>query len=91
MRGSPTPSDEGVATGIGESPRNWEEALERLTRPEVDPHVAELTRMVKKLSDALVTRGEVGLKATPELTPFEWSLRAYCVGFLSRARESRDP
>jgi hypothetical protein len=82
-------AEEAVVTGIGEAPR-WERALDQLAIREGDPDVAELTRMVRKLSDGLSTRGEVALKATPDLTPFEATLRAYCVGFLSRAREGRD-
>jgi hypothetical protein len=51
-----------------------------------DPHVAELIRLVKKLGDSLFTRGEAGLRATPDMARFETTLRAYCVGFLAAAR-----
>jgi hypothetical protein len=90
MRGAPHPPEDPVVTGIGETQSTWESALEQLALAPGDPHVAELTRMVRKLADGLSNRGEVALKSTPDLTPFEATLRAYCVGFLSRAREGRD-
>jgi hypothetical protein len=83
-------SDDPVVTGIGERTHSWEAALDQLSIAAGDRHVAELARMVRKLADGLSNRGEVALKATPDLTPFEATLRAYCVGFLSRAREGRD-
>jgi hypothetical protein len=81
------PDDEPEVTGLGDSVPSWESALEQLALAPGDPHVAELARMIKKLADGLSSRGEVALKSTPDLTPFEATLRAYCVGFLSRARE----
>jgi hypothetical protein len=49
--------------------------------------VRELTRSIERLGDALRLRGEVGLRTTADMTRFEATLRAYCVGYLTRVRE----
>lgn len=58
-----------------------------------DPHVEELMAAVAKLAESVRRRGEAGLRATPEMSRFEATLRAYCVGFLAgrRAEEPGDP
>lgn len=58
-----------------------------------DPHVEELMTAVAKLAESVRRRGEAGLRATPEMSRFEATLRAYCVGFLAgrRAEEPREP
>lgn len=81
-----------VVTGIGDS--GWDEAqevLEQASAPATDdPYVVELARAVRKLSEALHARGEAGLRSLPEMTRFEATLRAYCVGYLTRAREGAE-
>jgi hypothetical protein len=78
---------EGVASGIGgvvaEAPPEPAPAPGGAR----DVHLPELVRMVQRLADGLVARGEAGLRTTPGMTPFEATLRAYCVGFLAAARE----
>lgn len=72
----------GTATGIGDD--------EHLTPGELaaggDPHVAALTNAVMKLAEALRRRGEAGLHASPDMSRFEATLRAYCVGYLAGRR-----
>ncbi len=51
-----------------------------------DPHVIELLEAVSKLAEALRSRGEAGLKATPEMGRLEATLRSYCVGYLAGRR-----
>lgn len=75
-------ADEVVVTGIGDDPH--------LDPTELaaggDPYVIELVEHVGKLSEALKRRGEAGLKSTTEMTRFEATLRAYCVGYLAGRR-----
>jgi len=79
----------GVATGIGEGPA-YRDAFD--PPPARDPHVRELTLTLSKLAEAVRRRGEAGLQATPQMTRFEATLRAYCVGYLAgRRAEPRDP
>ena len=74
--------EEGTATGIGDD--------EHLSPEELaaggDPHVAALTNAVAKLAEALRRRGEAGLHASPDMSRFEATLRAYCVGYLAGRR-----
>ena len=51
-----------------------------------DPHVLEVVDTVGKLAEALKRKGEAGLKATPEMTRFEATLRSYIVGYLAGRR-----
>lgn len=73
---------EGTVTGIGDD--------EHLTPEELaaggDPHVVALTTAVAKLAEALRRRGEAGLHASPDMSRFEATLRAYCVGYLAGRR-----
>ncbi len=55
-----------------------------------DPHVEELMTAVAKLAESVRRRGEAGLRATPGMSRFEATLRAYCVGFLA-GRRAEDP
>lgn len=55
-----------------------------------DPHVMELMDAVAKLAQAVRQKGEAGLRAAPEMTRFESTLRAYCVGYLA-GRRAEDP
>ncbi len=74
--------EQGTATGIGDD--------EHLTPEELaaggDPHVVALTTSVMKLAEALRRRGEAGLHASPDMSRFEATLRAYCVGYLAGRR-----
>lgn len=80
--------EEGVVTGIGDAADEaLEEELALLAAADGDPHVSELIRAVRRLADGLAARGEAGLRSTPEMSRFETTLRAYCVGYLTRARE----
>ena len=56
-----------------------------------DPHVIELMVAVAKLAEAVRRRGEAGLRATPEMSRFEYTLRAYCVGYLAGRRAEEPP
>ena len=76
---------EGVVTGIGDDPHLGEEDLVLVRHG--DPAVAELARRVARLADALRDRGEAGLRTTPDMSRFEATLRAYCVGYLASQRE----
>lgn len=51
-----------------------------------DPAVADLVERVGTLADSLRQKGEAGLRATPEMSRFEATLRAYCVGYLAGLR-----
>ena len=78
---------EGVVTGIGNDAH-----LE-----EVDPNsrhhdaaLADLVAQVGRLADDLRDHGEEGLSATAEMSRFEATLRAYCVGYLVAEREAEE-
>jgi hypothetical protein len=87
----PLPSredSEGVVTGMG---------FDAHTDPEElvtggDPYVMEVTGALSRLAAALQRKGEAGLKASPQMTRFEATLRAYCVGYLAgrRAEDEAD-
>jgi hypothetical protein len=51
----------------------------------------EVSEAVAKLAEALRRRGESGLRATPEMTRFEATLRSYCVGYLAGRRAEEPP
>ena len=76
------PEDEGVVTGMGFDAHMDPEEL--VTGG--DPHVMEVMEAVRKLSDALKRKGEAGLRASPGMSRFEGTLRAYCVGYLAGRR-----
>ena len=78
--------DEGVVTGIGNDPHldETDTASPRYT----DPHVAGLVVQVGRLSDALRDNGEAGLRTSADMSRFEATLRAYCVGYLVAQRET---
>ncbi|MBW3534823.1 MAG: hypothetical protein KY453_06320 [Gemmatimonadetes bacterium] len=91
---APDPTDpfDAVVTGIDDDP-HLEEDRRRSGAGATfdDPHVAALVERVGRLADALRERGEAGLRSTPDLSGFEATLRAYCVGWLAARREgSRD-
>lgn len=73
---------EGVVTGIGDDAHLDPEELAL----GFDPYVLEVVGKVNKLAEALKHRGEAGLRATPDMTRFEATLRSYCVGYLSGRR-----
>jgi len=75
-------SEEGVATGIGDNPHLDPTAL----RAGGDPALRDLTEVVAKLAEALRRRGEAGLHASTDMSRFEATLRAYCVGYLAGRR-----
>jgi len=54
--------------------------------PYDDPHVAELASALERLRAGLASRGEAALKVEPEMSRFEATLRAYCVGYLAGRR-----
>lgn len=84
-QGSISP-EEVVVTGIGDDPHLEDEELERLEHFG-DVYVADLSAALDRLADAVRVRGEAGLKSSPDMSPFEVTLRAYCVGYLSGRRE----
>jgi hypothetical protein len=71
-----------VVTGIGDDAHMDAEELAL----GFDPHVLEVVDTVGKLAEALKRKGEAGLKATPEMTRFEATLRSYIVGYLAGRR-----
>ena len=80
-------SDEGMVTGIGDDPHLGDEdlAFSRYS----DPHVADLVLRVGRLADALRDKGEAGLRTTADMSRFEATLRAYCVGYLAAQRDTK--
>ena len=89
--GEPVPDPgpgEGVVTGIGNDSHLDEEdsSPPRYT----DPHVAGLVLQVGRLADALRDHGEGGLRTTSDMSRFEATLRAYCVGYLVAQREPEE-
>ena len=81
-RESPQPEDEGVVTGMGLDAHL--EPAELVSAG--DPYVMEVTHAVRKLADALRRKGEAGLRASPGMSRFEATLRAYCVGYIAGRR-----
>lgn len=79
--------EEGVVTGIGSNAHLETGELAAAG----DPYVMELIDSVGKLAQALRRRGEAGLRASPEMTPFDATLRAYCVGYLAGRRAEAEP
>jgi len=79
---------EGVVTGIGNDPHLDEEDP---TSPRyTDSDVAGLVLQVGRLADTLRDRGEVGLRTTADMSRFETTLRAYCVGYLVAQRATEE-
>lgn len=76
--------DEVLVTGIGDDPHL---AADPAAARYEDPHVADLAQRVLRLAEALRERGEAGLRTTPDMSRFESTLRAYCVGYLAALRE----
>jgi hypothetical protein len=54
--------------------------------PQPDPYVAELSAALERLRRGLASRGEAALKVSPEMSRFDATLRAYCVGYLAGRR-----
>jgi hypothetical protein len=85
--GEVEPGEEGVVVGM--------DLEAHLEATEVasggDPHVMELSEAIAKLAEALRTRGEAGLRVRPEMSRFEATLRAYCVGYLAGRRAEEPP
>jgi len=84
----PGEHEEGVVTGMGSDPHMDPEELSSGG----DPHVIEVAKAVGKLAEALKRRGEAGLRTTMDMSRFEATLRAYCVGYIAgrRAEEDQD-
>ena len=78
--------DEGVVTGIGNDPHLDE--TDPASPRYADPHVAGLVNQVGRLAEALRDLGEAGLRTTADMSRFEATLRAYCVGYLVAQRET---
>ncbi len=55
-----------------------------------DPYVTDLVEQVAKLAEALRRKGEAGLRTTADMTRFEATLRAYCVGYLAGRRAEEE-
>lgn len=75
-------SEQGVVTGM---------SFDAHVEPEEmaargDPHVMEVIEAVGKLAEALRRKGEAGLRAGPEMSRFDATLRAYCIGYLAGRR-----
>ncbi|MBM4184920.1 MAG: hypothetical protein FJ207_12015 [Gemmatimonadetes bacterium] len=79
--------EEGVVTGIGSDAHMDKGELAAAG----DPHVMELIDAVGKLAQALRRKGEAGLRSSPEMTRFDATLRAYCVGYLAGRRAEAPP
>ena len=74
--------EEGVVMDMGSDPHLDPEELVMAG----DPHVMEVAHAVRTLADALTRKGQAGLHATPEMSRFEATLRAYCVGYIAGRR-----
>jgi hypothetical protein len=79
--------EEGVVTGIGSNAHMEQDELAAAG----DPHVMELIAAVSKLAQALRRKGEAGLRSAPEMSRFDATLRAYCVGYLAGRRAEAEP
>ncbi len=79
-------ADEAVVTGIGDDAHMGAEEIAL----GFDPHVLEVVDKVGKLAEALKRRGEAGLRATPEMSRFEATIRSYCVGYIAGRRASEE-
>lgn len=78
----PAHEDEGVVTGMGSDPHLDPEEL----ATGGDPYVMEVAHAVRKLAEVLSRKGEAGLRSTPDMSRFEATLRAYCVGYVAGRR-----
>lgn len=78
--------DEVVVTGIGDDAHLAPEDL----AVGFDPHVLEVVDKVGKLAESLKRKGEAGLRTTPEMSRFEATLRAYCVGYIAGRRAEEE-
>lgn len=74
--------EEGIVTGMGDDPHLDPEEMSAGG----DPHVLEVAGAVERLAAALKKKGEAGLKATPQMSRFEATLRSYCVGYIAGRR-----
>jgi len=83
----PAEGEEGVVVGMDLDPHLEPDEL----ISGGDPHVIELMTAVAKLAESVRRRGEAGLRATPEMSRFEATLRAYCVGYLAGRRAEEPP
>ena len=79
-------ADEGMVTGIGDDAHLGRRELALTSY--ADEHVADIVMKVGRLADALRERGEAGLKTTPDMSRFEATMRAYCVGYLAAQRDA---
>jgi hypothetical protein len=75
-----------VVTGIGSDPHMDPEEL----ATGGDPHVLEVVQAVGRLAEALKRRGEAGLRTTMDMSRFDATLRAYCVGYIAGRRAEDD-
>lgn len=78
--------EQGEAMGIGDDQQRGASGV----RTTLDPALRDLTDAVVKLAESLRRRGEAGLHASPEMSRFEATLRAYCVGYLAGRRAEGD-
>jgi len=82
----PDPNEEGEVVGMDLDPHT---GLNEVVSGG-DPHVMEVMEVVGKLAEALKRRGEAGLRTSPDMSRFEATLRAYCVGYLA-GRKAKEP
>ena len=80
-------SEDGVVTSIGSNAHLDQGELAAAG----DPHVMELTEAVGRLAQALRRKGEAGLRSSADMTRFDATLRAYCVGYLAGRRAEAEP
>jgi hypothetical protein len=79
--------EEGVVTGIGSNAHMDKGEMAAAG----DPYVMELIDAVGKLAQALRRKGEAGLRTSPDMSRFDATLRAYCVGYLAGRRAEAEP
>ena len=77
--------DDVVVTGIGDDAHLEQEKLP--TAAQGDPAIVYLTQRVGRLADGLRGKGEAALRTTADMSRFEATLRAYCVGYLAAQRD----
>ncbi|MDA0330228.1 MAG: hypothetical protein O2958_14635 [Gemmatimonadetes bacterium] len=81
------PDEEGQVVGMDLNPHTGPDEV----ASGGDPHVLEVMRAVAKLAESLKRRGEAAFRSAPEMSRFEATLRAYCVGYVAGRRAGEPP
>jgi hypothetical protein len=76
----------GIVTGIGDNPHLDPAEL----AVSGDPGLMEVVEKITKLAESLRRKGEAALRTTPEMSRFDATVRAYCVGYLAGRRAEEE-